>query len=319
MIERFGALAIAAALAAGALTAAAGPAGAAGATGDVLTVSGPRIVAHFDLSAGQTPENVAVEPDGSADVVFSEATEVARVTLGGQVSVLGRLPHAGACAPNPVALSLGLVRLLDGTLFVVDCTGDSNTGVWRIRPGLAPVQIATLPANSFPNDMALDPFHGQLYIADSALATVWRVPITGGAPLAWISDAALAKTSFIGANGIAVHSGAVWVSNTDMGTIVRIPIQSDGTAGPVQTAVTGMAGAIDNFVFVPGTDLILAALVVANEVVLIQGGQPHPVLTGADGLSNPTSVAVQSDTVYVGDGAIAGGGDPNLLIAHIDR
>jgi sugar lactone lactonase YvrE len=259
-----------------------------------------------------------VEPDGSADISFSEADEVARVTLDGRVTVLGQLPRTGACAPNPVALSLGLVRQLDGTLFLVDCTGDANTGVWRIRPGLAPVQIATLPANSFPNDMALDPLHGQLYIADSALATVWRVPITGGAPVAWISDAALARTSFIGANGIAVHDGAVWVSNTDMGTIVRIPIQGDGTAGPVQTVVTGMAGAIDNFVFVPGTDLILAALVVANEVVLIQDGRARAVLTGADGLSNPTSVAVQRGTVYVGDGAIAGGGDPNLLIARID-
>jgi DNA-binding beta-propeller fold protein YncE len=315
MNKRFGATAIAAALAAGALTATAGPAGA---TDDTLTVSGPRVVAHFNPSAGQTPEDVAVEPDGSADIVFSEATEVARVTLDGRVTVLGQLPHTGACAPNPVALSLGLVRLLDGTLFVVDCTGDANTGVWRITPGLAPVQIASLPANSFPNDMAFDPLHGQLYVADSALATVWRIPIAGGAPVAWISDAALAKTSFIGANGIAVHGGAVWVSNTDMGTIVRIPIQQDGTAGAVQTVVTGLAGAIDNFTFVPGTDLILAALVVANEVVLIQNGQAHPLLTGADGLSNPTSVAVQRGTLYVGDGAIAGGTDPNLLIAHID-
>jgi hypothetical protein len=315
MIERIGATAIAAALAAGALTATAGPAGASGGT---LTLSNPRVVAHFNLSAGQTPEDVAVEPNGSADISFSEADEVARVTLDGQVTVLGGLPQTGACTPNPIGLSLGLVRELDGTLFLVDCTGDANTGVWRITPGLAPVQTATLPANSFPNDMAFDPLHGQLYIADSALATVWRVPVSGGTPVAWISDAALAKTSFIGANGVAVHNGAVWVSNTDMGTIVRFPIQSDGTAGPVQTVVTGVAGAIDNFVFVPGTDLIMAALVVANEVVLIQDGQVHPLLTAADGLSNPTSVAVQRGTVYVGSGAVAGGGDPNLLIAHID-
>jgi sugar lactone lactonase YvrE len=316
MIKRLGSTAIAAALAAGALTATAAPAGA---TGGTLTLSSPRVVAHFNLSAGQTPEDLAVEPDGSADISFSEADEVARVTLDGRVTVLGRLPQTGACAPNPIGLSLGLVRELDGTLFLVNCTGDANTGVWRIIPGLAPVQIASLPANSFPNDMAFDPFHGQLYIADSALATVWRVPVAGGTPVAWVSDAALAKTSFIGANGIAVHGGAVWVSNTDMGTIARIPIQPDGTAGPVQTAVTGLAGAIDNFIFVPGTDLILAALVVANEVVLIQNGQAHPLLTGADGLSNPTSLAVQRDTLYVGDGAVAGGGDPNLLIAHIDR
>jgi streptogramin lyase len=34
----------------------------------------PRIVAHFDLDAGQTPENAVVLPDGSTDVTFALAT-----------------------------------------------------------------------------------------------------------------------------------------------------------------------------------------------------------------------------------------------------
>jgi hypothetical protein len=311
---RLGAITIAAALAAGIFTGSASPAGATGGP----TVSNPRVVAHFDLSAGQTPENLAVEPDGSVSISFSEAVEAARVRLDGGVSVLGQLPNAGSCSPNPTALSLGLARSHDGTIFLVDCTDSANTGVWRIRPGLAPVQIASLPANGFPNDMVLDDSRGQLYIADSLLATVWRVPVKGGAPVAWASDPALARTSFLGANGIALHGGAVWVSNTDKGTIVRFPIRADGSAGPVQTVVTG-AGVIDNFTFLPGTDMILAALTVANQVVLIYDGQTRVLLTAADGLSSPTSVAVQDDTLYVGSAAVVTGKDPNLLIAHIDR
>jgi hypothetical protein len=311
---RLGAITIAAALAAGVFTGSAGPAGAT----DELTVSHARIVAHFDLSAGQTPEDLAVEPDGSVNISFSEAVEAARVSLDGRVSVLGQLPRAGTCSPNPAALSLGIARSHDGTIFLVDCTGNANTGVWRIRPGLAPVQIGSLPANGFPNDMVLDDSRGQLYIADSILATVWRVSVDGGAPVAWVSDAALARTSFLGANGIAIHDDAVWVSNTDKGTIVRIPIRDDGTAGPVRTVVTG-AGIIDNFTFLPGTDSILAALTVANQVVLIHDGQMRALLTAADGLSSPTSVAVQDDTLYVGSAAVVTGKDPNLLVAHIDR
>jgi sugar lactone lactonase YvrE len=240
------------------------------------------------------------------------------VRLDGSVSVVGQLPKSGPCAPNPVSLSLGLVATNPGTIFLVDCTGNADTGVWLIHPDAAPVQIASLPANGFPNDMALDPARGELYIADSLLATVWRVPINGGAPVAWVSDTSLARTSFLGANGIAVHDDAVWVSNTDKGTIVRIPILGDGTAGPVQTVVTGLAGGVDNFTFVPGTDMILAAEVVANQVVLIDGGQVHVLLTAADGLSNPTCVEVMNNTLYVGSGAVAGGTDPNLLIAHIN-
>lgn len=288
----------------------------ASAASDVLTLSGPHIVAHFDLSAGQTPEDIAVEPTGAADISFSVADEVARVSLGGQVQVLGQLPNSGACAPNPVALSLGLSRSADGTLFLVDCTDNASTGVWRVSPGHAPVQIASLPASGFPNDMALD--GGQLYIADSLLATIWRVPVQGGSPVAWATGPSLARISFLGANGIAVHDNAVWVSNTDQGTMTRIPILPDGSAGTAQTVASGL-GVIDNFVFVPDTDEILAALTTANEVILIDNGTSRVLLTGTDGLSSPTSVAIHDDTVYVGDSAVVTGTDPNLLIAHIDR
>src|SRR5437868_13012332 len=55
-------------------------------------LSKPRIVAHFDLAAGQQPENIALEPDGSADLTFSLARQVARVTRSGHVRVLAQLP-----------------------------------------------------------------------------------------------------------------------------------------------------------------------------------------------------------------------------------
>ncbi|HEY4025853.1 MAG TPA: hypothetical protein VGO86_05420, partial [Candidatus Dormibacteraeota bacterium] len=278
---RIGTSVIAAVMAIGVL---AGSTGSASAT--ELTVTNPRIVAHFDLAANQTPEDLAIEPDGSADISFSEADEAVRVSLDGHLSVLGQLPRGGACSPSAISLSLGIARTSDGTVFLVDCTADSNTGVWRIRPGSAPVQIASLPANGFPNDMALDAAHGQLYIADSTLATVWRVSVNGGAPVAWVSDASLARTSFLGANGIAVHDGAVWVSNTDRGTIVRFPIRDDGTPGPVLAVATGL-GQIDNFTFIPGTDIVVAALIVANQVVAIhEDGHTQVLLTGADGLSS---------------------------------
>lgn len=285
---------------------------------DGLTLSEPHIVAHFSLSAGQTPEDIAVAPDGTAVISFSVADEAARVDTGGRVQVLGQLPRAGACTPGTTSLSLGLVRSNDGTIFLVDCTDSASTGVWRISPGKAPVQIASLPANGFPNDMALDQSQGQLYIADSLLATVWRVPLQGGTPVAWATGQALARVSFLGANGIAVHDHAVWVSNSDKGTITRIPVLADGSAGAAQTVASGL-GVVDNFVFVPGTDEILAALTVANEILLISNGQTRVLLTGASGLSSPTSLAIKGDTLYVGDSAVVTGTDPNLLIAQIDQ
>jgi hypothetical protein len=112
----------------------------------------------------------------------------------------------------------------------------------------------------------------------------------------------------------------VWVSNTDHGAIVEIPIRADGSAGPIRTVVTGLAGEVDDFTVLGRDDTILAALNPSSQVVLIgPGGQPQVVLTAADGLSNPTDVAVQGDSIYVTSAAYFTRHNPNLLVARLDR
>ena len=60
-----------------------------------------------------------------------------------------------------------------------------------------------------------------------------------------------------GANGVKVHNGAVWVSNSQQGLLLRIPIGRHGVAGPMQTKAN-VAG-IDDFVFTGSGDTALAA------------------------------------------------------------
>src|SRR5215469_16544969 len=266
---------IAAAAAAAALVA-----GGSAAEAVTVPVSHPRIVAHFSLSAAQTPEDIALEPGAAVDVSFAKAGQVARVTPGGHVDLVGQLPQSGSCPLIGIPVSAGIARASDGAIYVIDCNGNADTGVWRLQDGSAPVQIARLPANSFPNDMALDNQAGELYIADSLLGVVWKVPAAGGIPSIWASGPGLQRTSFFGANGIAVHGHAVWVSNSDQGTIVEIPIRADGSAGTIRPVVTGLTGGVDNFTVLGQDDTILAALDQSSRVVLIKpGGQPQVVLT----------------------------------------
>lgn len=294
----------------------AAPAGAASAP-----VSDPRIVAHFDLATGQQPENITLEPDGSADLTFALSHQVARVTRTGQVRILAQLPEPSA--PATVlggAFLTGIARSADGTLYVGYATGSSDThGVWRVSRDGRTERIAALPIDGIPNGMALDEHTGQLYIADSVLGTVWRVCVRGGTPVAWAARASLQPAGFLGANGVKVHGHAVWVTNTDQGTVLRIPIGSDGSAGPVATMVTGLTGP-DDFAFIGRGDALLVSLNAASEVALVAPhGAPSTVLTAQDGLSNPTSVAVRDDTVYVPSAAYLTMRDPNLLVARITR
>jgi len=282
-------------------------------------VSDPRVVANFNLAAGETPEAIALGPGGSADVSLAKASTAVNVTRDGRVTPLGQVPRTGNCPTLQIPFGAGIVRAASGAVYLANCTGDADTGVWRLHGSGPATEIARLPQGSVPHAMALDQHDGDLYVADSSLGVVWRVPSKGGKATVWASGPALQKVSLFGANGVVVHDGAVWVSNTDQGTIVEIPIGEDGTAGPMRTVASGFAGDIGAFTVVGRDDAIVAALTRSNEIVLIgPGEQPRVLLTVADGLSNPTDVALRRQILYVTNGAYFTGVDPNLLIAHLE-
>ncbi|MFJ5926131.1 hypothetical protein ACIQF6_26330 [Kitasatospora sp. NPDC092948] len=304
-----------------------GSASAATAAGPVAGVSHARVAAHFDLAAGQTAENITVEPDGSADVTFSVSHQIAHVTLDGRTRVLATLPtppDGGVHTPvfgQPIAM--GIARGEDGTLYALYVAGRPDfTGVWRLRPGRStPEHIVSLPADSLPNGMALDGRTGTFYIADSNLGTVWTAPVTGGTATRWATAPEFAPTADnLGANGLKVHDNAVWVGNISHGTILRVPIGRNGRPGPVETRATGL-GPVDDFDFTGRGDQLLAAIAQGpSQVLLVDPDGTHStVLTAADGLQNPTSVAVHGRTAYIANAAYSTGIDPNLTVAHLDR
>lgn len=276
-----------------------------------------RVIAHLDMAEGQRPENITLEPDGSAVVTFAYSRQIARITRDGKVRVLATLPAPAAGSTTP-ALSQpflgGIVRADDGTLYFLYATGSSDlTGVWRMRTGGTAQRIAALPAEGLPNGLALDRSARRLYVADSVLGTVWRIPLTGGAPSRWSSGPELAAAGFLGANGIKVHRGSVWVSNLDQGTVLRIPVTRQGGAGSVETRATGLTN-IDDFVFTGPGDTLMAAINADNAIDLVKPDGSHTVvLTGADGIENPTSLALRGTTAYIASGAYFTNHDPNLL------
>ncbi|MFE4958045.1 hypothetical protein ACFRCW_29280 [Streptomyces sp. NPDC056653] len=287
-------------------------------------LSNARITQHFDLAKGQTPENITPAPDGGAYVTFAAARQVAQISPTGTIRVLATLPlpaDGGVHTPAlGFPLTVGIIRADDDTLYFLYATGTADlTGVWRLRPGGEPQRIAALPATGLPNGLALDARTGTLYATDSVLGTIWSMPVTGRTATAWSTAPELASTGFLGANGLKIHGGAVWATNLDQGTVLRIPILPNGRAGSVQTRATGLPG-IDDFAFTGHGDQLLAALNGPSEVALVQPNGHHAiVLTAADGLQNPTSIALRGNTVYVDSAAYVTATDPNLLLAHLNR
>ena len=85
-----------------------------------------RFVAHLDIANGQPPENITLEPGGSAVVTFADSRQVARISPDGKVRILATLPEPPAGSTTP-ALSLPLPRRCrptdDGTLYFLYATG----------------------------------------------------------------------------------------------------------------------------------------------------------------------------------------------------
>jgi hypothetical protein len=288
-------------------------------------VSNPRIVANFDVGADQHAENLTVLRDGNVDVTFSFSHQIAQVKPNGNYRIIATPPvppDGGVNTPlGGKPITMGITHSADGTVYFAYDNGTTTTGIWRLCGDQPPVLVGKLPAAEAPeaalNGIALDEQNGMIYMADSALNVIWRVPARGGVATVWASGGALAAAA---PNGIKVHNRAVWVTDTVTGTVVGIPIEQDGSAGPVKTVATFAPGQLDDFAFTGRGDSMLIALDAANEIVLLRpDGTKTVVLTGADGLDNPSAVVVAGNRVYVTSAAYFTGTDPNLLEAQLSR
>jgi sugar lactone lactonase YvrE len=263
-----------------------------------------RTVATFDRSRGETPENLVVAGDGTVYVSLAFASTIARVAPDGT--------RASAAIPTAGGITVGLARHL-GDLYVAVRSDDAAAaGIWRVPLSTfaGPRRVAALPTDSFPNGMAFDR-RGRLYVADSSLGAVWRLLPGSTQPTIWRADALLEPTgeTFMGfplpgANGIELHHGAVFVSNTATRQILRIPIRRDGSAGSVQIIHRGIEA--DDFAFAAGGDLIVAENPPSVVVRVTPRGAVTTLASAADGLDNPSAVAVAEGRLYVTNAAYFG-------------
>ncbi len=312
------ALVVPAAAVAAVAVAGAVPASASAASGPIVT--GVRTVASFDYAAGQQPESVTVNPDQSLTVSLlgflnRQPPELLRISPSGQQTVLVTGNAGEAIGGN--------VRGRDGSVYYNMLSADpARSGIWRIPPGGAPERIAAIPG-AFLNGLTIDPVTQTLYSCDSLAGTIWSVPASGGTATQWLVSQALAPAQsgpgHLGVNGVEFHQGAVWASNTDNGTLLRIPVTGTGAPGPVQLAASGLTG-IDDFKFLSSrSGIAFVALNSQDELAVVYpGGRSRVVLTAADGLASPSDTFISGTRLYITDGGDVAPHDSKLQEARIN-
>ena len=142
-------------------------------------------------------------------------------------------------------------------------TGKSTPGsfaVWKIDmrsyygPNTATVtKITDLPTALLLNGAAtLNFIEGTILLADSQAGAVIRVDTSKGTYTVVQEDATMAVNPNggppLGINGLRVHDGYLYFTNTGRNIFVRVPIHPDGTAkGAYETLVTNAVGGYDDF------------------------------------------------------------------------
>jgi sugar lactone lactonase YvrE len=153
----------------------------------------------------------------------------------------GTVPPVLGIAFNPV----------NGLAFIADL-GNGSVYTWNPLSNTTTL-AASLGAGAGPNAICFDPA-GNAYISDSFGGIIWKTDPIGGHLTQWVTTNPLLTPGTeantpgaplnppFGANGIEFNNEhtAMFAADTANHTLVKIPVNSDGSAGPPALFTTGL-------------------------------------------------------------------------------
>jgi NADPH:quinone reductase-like Zn-dependent oxidoreductase len=265
-------------------------------------------VASFDAKKSNLPEGLAVRGN-KAYVGFAPTSEII------EVDVQTKEIRPFSTLPQPIAGKGFMTGLAfngaDLYAALVSFVPDVQAGIYRAEPGARAKLFAKHAEMAFPNGLAVDAA-GRMFVTDSAAGAIFRISRAGevskwaGGPLLSGSKdfcgpgRGVGVPFDIGANGIAIKDGAVYVTNTDKAPIVRVPVTADGAAGEPQ-AFAGPScenlGGADGLALDPRGNFVAADNHLNKIVRIDTAGNIVPVVQGAP-LDFPASVVFRGSTLF---------------------
>ena len=281
----------------------------------------PTVVTSF---AGLTwypfAESMASYPDGR--FVVSVTTCNAACTHDyGRLWLVARDGSRRTFGPRfdiPTGILTGVAADSAGRVYVGYDSGARRPrpGVMRVSPDGSVARMMTLPVGAFPNGVTLA--GGRLLVSDSANGAIYvgsaTRPSTPAKP--WFQSRLLLPgadpSMAIGANGVAVRDGSVYVASWARGLVLRIRTTSTGQASTASVLARGpRLVEADGIAF----DRLGRLWVTVNTGALLvvdPSGRVTRVPLPAGTLDYPTQAIARGDDVYVLNGSFDNS-TPNLL------
>lgn len=283
--------------------------------------SGPETLFTYDPTLGELPENITISKRGAKYVSFPPRGEIREITPDNQTQ--STLATFDIGSGNGV---IGLEANPEGTLYaclVTFNTANSDThGIWSVAPDGEKSLFAALGNGTFPNDILLD--GDSLLVTETIGGAVLRV--SEGAVSEWVADPLLegdGSAGFpfpLGANGIAAASdGTVYVANTELGHIVEVPVNPDGSAGTPTTFVAAPRLVASDGLAIDSRDNLYVGVIGQDTVLRVnRNGSIETLATADDGLDGPSDVTFgtsrgEQTDVFITNFALLSRADPSLM------
>ncbi|HXV93213.1 MAG TPA: hypothetical protein VD813_07955 [Pseudonocardia sp.] len=276
----------------------------------------------YDPTRPDLAESVAIDRDGTVYV---------SLITGGVIDVL-EPDGERRTITLPVGPGGSVGTLAVGRNETLYASSFTPPALWRVDAAGTATKLTDLPEGAQPNGITFDRY-GNLYAADSALGTVWRLAPGATEAEPWVVDDLLAPDPdgitipgaedfpVPGANGVKVFAGRLYVSNSSTATILRIPLRRDGRPGPVEVAYRDVVA--DDFAF----DVLGNLYVTTDPFDTVDRVRPdgtlETLLTAEDGLSGPSAVAFgtrhgERTELYITNLALFDPADPRPSLQRVD-
>jgi hypothetical protein len=233
----------------------------------------------------------------------------------------------GSGAPVPLArldvhpvgvlvVEEGIVLTAHGLSFAEGAAFTKTNSFVILSPAGDVVRRIPAPDARFLNGL-LEVAPGRILAADSLAGRIWQLDLASGEVTEWLADPLLATDPNAtgqspGANGLKIHDGWLYVSNSSRQALYRVVLDGARPGGAVEAFA--MTGPIDDFAFL--ADGTIAAASHGAALIGIDGAGTVTTLlaSGCDGCTSVLPYGPENDLVVLTTGNLLEGGQDSARI-----
>jgi hypothetical protein len=158
---------------------------------------------------------------------------------------------------------------------------------------------------------------GVILAADSLAGRIWQLDVASGAVTEWLSDPLLATDPAAtgqrpGANGLKIHNGWLYVSNSSRQALYRVELEGAKAKGSLE--LFAATGPIDDFAFLANGTIAAASHGASLIGIDAVGAVSTLLASGCDGCTSVLPYGPEGELVVLTTGNLLEGGTEDARI-----